>query len=65
MARKPRFNLPDIPQHIIQHGNNREPCFYVKGDYHRYLADLEDATALSSDPAKRHHAYRELFRSRI
>ncbi len=28
MARKPRFNLPGIPQHIIQCGNNREPCFF-------------------------------------
>jgi len=26
MARKPRFNLPGIPQHVIQRFNNREPC---------------------------------------
>ena len=43
MARKPRFNLPGIPQHVIQRGNNREPCFYADEDYHRYLADLHDA----------------------
>jgi REP element-mobilizing transposase RayT len=27
MSRKPRFILPGIPQHVIQRGNNREPCF--------------------------------------
>lgn len=54
MARKPRFSLPGIPQHIIQRGNNREPCFYADDDYHRYLGDLQEAI-------KRHdcrlHAY--------
>lgn len=40
MARKPRFNLPGIPQHIIQRGNNREPCFFGTEDYVRYLGDL-------------------------
>ena len=30
MPRKPRFNLTEIPQHIIQRGNNREPK--EKGD---------------------------------
>jgi putative transposase len=43
MARKPRFNMPGIPQHVIQRGNNREPCFYAQDDYYRYLYDLEDA----------------------
>jgi len=37
MPRKPRFNLIGIPQHVIQRGNNREPCFYVAGDYRFYL----------------------------
>jgi putative transposase len=44
MARKPRFNLPGIPQHVIQRGNNREPCFYAQDDYYRYLHDLEDSS---------------------
>ena len=35
MARKPRFNLLGIPQHVIQRGNIREPCFYTGQDYHR------------------------------
>lgn len=43
MARKPRFTLPGIPQHVIQRGNNREPCFYADADYHRYLNDLNNA----------------------
>jgi putative transposase len=43
MPRKPRFQLPGIPQHIIQRGNNREPCFYAEPDYQRYLEALGDA----------------------
>ena len=43
MARKPRFALSGIPQHIIQRGNNREPCFYAVADYHRYLHNLHEA----------------------
>jgi len=41
--RKPRFNLPGIPQHVIQRGNDREPCFFTKADYHRYLDDLRES----------------------
>lgn len=40
MPRKPRFDLPGVPQHVIQRGNNREPCFYAEGDYSRYQEDL-------------------------
>jgi putative transposase len=40
MARKPRFTIPGIPQHIIQRGNNREPCFFGVDDYQRYLKVL-------------------------
>jgi len=43
MPRKPRFNLPGIPQHLIQRGNNREPCFFTKADYQRYLDDLSES----------------------
>lgn len=43
MARKPRFVLPGVPQHIIQRGNNREPCFYADADYSRYLSNLHEA----------------------
>ena len=43
MARKPRFNLPSIPQHIIQRSNNRDPCFFSADDYSRYLQNLGEA----------------------
>lgn len=54
MARKPRFNLPGVPQHIVQRGNNREPCFYATDDYHRYLRDLHDAARANNVAV---HAY--------
>jgi len=41
MARKPRFNLPGVPQHVIQRGNNREPCFYAESDYQRSMPPLD------------------------
>lgn len=44
MARKPRFTLPGVPQHVIQRGHNREPCFYSEHDYARYLTDLSEAS---------------------
>ena len=44
MPRKPRFNLPGVPQHVVQRGNNREPCFYAVDDYFRYLDDLHEAS---------------------
>jgi len=43
MPRKPRFNLPGLPQHVIQRGNNREPCFYSTADYQYYLTCLDEA----------------------
>ena len=43
MPRKPRFTAVGIPQHVIQRGNNREPCFFADQDYRRYLDDLGDA----------------------
>ena len=37
MARKPRITIPGVPQHIVQRGNNREPCFFAPQDYSFYL----------------------------
>lgn len=37
MPRKPRFQLPGVPQHVIQRGNNRQPCFFATKDYQLYL----------------------------
>lgn len=45
MARLPRLDLPHVPQHIVQRGNNREPCFASEEDYSRYRQDLADAAA--------------------
>ncbi len=44
MPRKPRFNLVGAPQHVIQRGNNRGPCFFSEQDYQRYLEDLRHAS---------------------
>ena len=54
MPRKPRFTLPGIPQHVIQRGNNREPCFLAEQDYRRYLEDLQ---ASAEKQSCRIHAY--------
>lgn len=43
MARLPRLDLPTIPQHVIQRGSNRRPCFVSDQDYIRYHEDLADA----------------------
>ena len=43
MARKPRFTLPGVPQHLIQRGNNRDPCFFGEVDYSCYLEQLQEA----------------------
>ncbi|WP_223788376.1 transposase [Marinicella meishanensis] len=41
MARLPRLNLPDIPQHVVQRGNNRQVCFFSDQDYVVYLDRLK------------------------
>lgn len=43
MPRQPRFTIPGIPQHVIQRGNNRQPCFYAEEDYRYYLDVLREA----------------------
>ena len=52
MPRKPRFVIPGVPQHVIQRGHNREPCFYGTEDYDRYLNEL--SKALDSNGAVLH-----------
>jgi len=37
MPRRSRLVLPNIPMHIIQRGNNRQPCFFAEEDYLTYL----------------------------
>jgi len=43
MPRRPRMYLPGIPTHIVQRGNNREPCFFHSDDYVYYLQCLKHA----------------------
>ena len=44
MARKPRFNLIGMPQHIVQRGNNRCSIFLNETDRRFYLDCLIQAT---------------------
>ena len=54
MARLPRLDLPGIPQHVRQRGNNRLPCFLDDNDRRNYLDALGEAL-IGSDC--RLHAY--------
>ena len=54
MARQSRLDLPGIPQHIVQRGNNRLPCFLDDDDRQRYLTLLHEALL---DTGCRLHAY--------
>jgi putative transposase len=44
MPRNPRLDLADVAQHIVQRGNDRQPCFFRESDYVRYLQDLREAS---------------------
>ena len=54
MARQPRLDLPGIPQHVVQRGNNRLPCFLDEADRRRYLTLLGEALL---DTGCKLHAY--------
>ncbi|WP_157496634.1 hypothetical protein [Hahella ganghwensis] len=41
MARLSRLYLPGCSHHIIQRGNNREPCFYGDSDYKGKIKDTD------------------------
>jgi len=43
MPRQPRLDLPGIAQHVIQRGNDRQPCFFRDVDRMRYLTNLREA----------------------
>lgn len=43
MARLPRLDLPGIPQHVVQRGNNRLPCFLDDEDRAHYRQLLREA----------------------
>ena len=41
MARLPRLNLPNIPQHVVQRGNKPQITFVEPDDYVIYLEKLK------------------------
>jgi putative transposase len=43
MARLPRPDLAGVPQHVVQRGNNRMPCFLDDADRQRYVQCLKEA----------------------
>lgn len=43
MPRLPRLDIPGIPQHVVQRGNDRQPCFAADGDYEQYRQELGEA----------------------
>lgn len=43
MPRKPRLFVADIPYHIVQRGNNRNPIFFSDDDYAYFLGVLQEA----------------------
>ena len=43
MARLPRLYLPDVPQHIIQRGINRQACFISDKDFASYAYWLDQS----------------------
>lgn len=54
MPRHPRVVFPEVPLHIIQRGNNRQPCFSGDTDRQVYLSML---SAHSLDSSCDLHAY--------
>jgi putative transposase len=42
MPRQPRLDLAHIPQHVVQRGNDRQPCFFNDIDRVRYLQELRE-----------------------
>lgn len=54
MPRQPRIDLPGVPQHLVQRGNNRRPCFFEPIDRTRYLDELRAAASRHSCAV---HAY--------
>jgi putative transposase len=45
MARLPRLTLADMPHHVIQRGNNRQPIFVDRADHEKLLGLLAENAA--------------------
>ena len=52
--RQPRIDLPRMPQHRPQRGNDRRPCFLAPIDRTRYFDELRDAAARISCDVRGH-----------
>lgn len=50
MPRRPRFQLAEVPLHIVQRGINREPCFFAEEDYHCYSTGWKRRLAIATAP---------------
>jgi putative transposase len=42
MPRRPRIDVPGLPQHVVQRGIDRQPCFFTDADRRRYLDFLRE-----------------------
>jgi putative transposase len=54
VPRQSRLDLPGIAQHVVQRGNDRQPCFFTDIDRVRYLDELREICLKSGC---RVHAY--------
>ena len=45
MARLARLVVPDVPHHVTQRGNRRQPVFFGEEDYAAYKALISEACA--------------------
>lgn len=54
MPRQSRLDLAGVPQHVLQRGNDRQPCFFAELDRIRYLDTLRELCLKSGC---RVHAY--------
>jgi putative transposase len=43
MPRTKRLDLAGVARHVVQRGNDRQPCFFRDGDYRYYLQTLQEA----------------------
>jgi putative transposase len=43
MPRHPRYSLLDVPHHVNQRGNHRQPIFFADEDYRLYLTAVHHA----------------------
>jgi len=50
MPRRPRIKLAEVPQHVVQCGINREPCFFAWEDYHCYLLWIQKSANAMLSP---------------